>query len=745
MPTTPFVKPGQQLNFTRELKERGMWPPRLHNKDDKHNNGQDRKPTATPFLFIPVVPTDTGTRPLPNSAILHSQGIWIETAGVPGLAVDFPAIGGNYIVKCRIVNIGAFASYGGLAEFYVSKPATLNAMAASHTAAAPALGRTGFSLLPGESTVVTCPNAWHPNTPEELQSGILVQAYDFIKDNVVLRYDAQGDRHVGRHDFTSDFYVRDWTDSSASHDRGQEPSSHANFFTTSDIWNRRSNAPGPFIDDRPQNQNPQAGTGAAGDNFMFARISRETADTKEKVFAHFMFAEFGTGSPYVNCSAASDPSVTFNPGDTSKILSLNWHLHPTSSPHLCIGVQIYSDADPYRQPGLLGNTPGWPVTDTMVLVDNNKAQKNMQPWNGVPDAPGFYYAILHNAALTKRDFILNVETSPLFFKSVKNAKVAVVGENNFMQLEQQKTLTLKNMLPGERRWMELSFDGFSAEVAEAQYVAFNEIRSISMGDGSSKTATVPVNGFAVAFQKQDVSVVLAEMLNEQAVLFNRLGNGFGIQSGMDGLKFTQELMARQQLRPEDYQKALPKMVSIFNKCIIEFSRSKNGINDNMRLQELIKNLSDQNSQQDVRRSISLHGQLLMKMDTFLTIVDKSAGDEASILFTMRLQQEVFRNNKKLSSSQHNFKNLLDSTNSFIQDYNAASNQNYPSLVRSYVEDFKFTAAFFRSNVLQENLNLLIKAFGSNSLAMVQGVHLKFLQAIINISSVTIPPIVFPPS
>ncbi len=635
MPTTPFVKPGQQLNFTRELKQRGMWPPRLHNKDDKHNNGQDRKPVTTPFLFIPAMPTDTSARPLPNSAIFHSHSIWIESAAALGVVVAFPVTGGTYVVKCRVVNIGAFSSYGGLAEFYVAKPATLNTMATTHVVPVGLkAARTGCILSPGETKVIISPTMWSPTTEEELQSGILVQAYDFITDDVGSRFDAMVNRHVGRHDFTSDFYVRDWTNSAASHDKGQEPSSHANFYTTSDIWNRRSNAAGPLIYDRVQNQKPQAGTGAAGDNFVFARISRETADTTEKVSAHFMFAEFGTGSPYINCNptpGVPDPSVTFNPGETSKVISLNWHLHSTSSIHLCLGVQIYSEADPYRPPGLLGNTPGWPTTDTMVLVDNNKAQKNMGIWDGLPETAGLYYGLIHNAALTKRDFILNVETSPLFFRTLKNAKVTVVGENNFMQLEQQKSITLKNMLPGERRWIELSFDGFS-DAAEAQYVAFNEVRSISMGDGSSRTAMVPVNGFAVAFQKQEANVVLMEMLNEQAALFSRLGNGFEIQSSMDGLKLTQELIGRQQIRTEDYQKALPKLVSILSKCIIELSRSKNGINDNMRIQDLIKNLSDQNSQTDVKRSISLHGQLLMKMDTFLTIVDKLVGDEASVLF-----------------------------------------------------------------------------------------------------------------
>jgi len=81
----------------------------------------------------------------------------------------------------------------------------LSAMAVSASALIPALGRTGFTVLPGQSKVISCPNLWEPLSSNELQSGILIQAYDFLADNVVNRYEARSDRHVGRHDFRTDF------------------------------------------------------------------------------------------------------------------------------------------------------------------------------------------------------------------------------------------------------------------------------------------------------------------------------------------------------------------------------------------------------------------------------------------------------------------------------------------------------------------------------------------------------------
>ena len=79
--TKPGIQPSdkkiENLQFSKDLKERGMWPPRLHNGRDK-DRSNDRKPTATPFLVIPAISGDNGSRPIPNSQAFHSQAISIE-------------------------------------------------------------------------------------------------------------------------------------------------------------------------------------------------------------------------------------------------------------------------------------------------------------------------------------------------------------------------------------------------------------------------------------------------------------------------------------------------------------------------------------------------------------------------------------------------------------------------------------------------------------------------------------------
>src|SRR5262249_18792195 len=57
----------------------------------------------------------------------------------------------------------------------------------------------------------------------------------------------------------NDFYVRDWTESATSHDDGAEPSSRPRFWDSCDVWNRRQNSAGSFVDDRPPHENPGSG------------------------------------------------------------------------------------------------------------------------------------------------------------------------------------------------------------------------------------------------------------------------------------------------------------------------------------------------------------------------------------------------------------------------------------------------------------------------------------------------------
>ena len=96
---------------------------------------------------------------------------------------------------------------------------------------------------------------------------------------------------VNRSVATSQFYVRDWTDSSTMYDTGQEPSTNPVFWVSGDVWNRLSNAPGAFnANDQPQSEDPQVDLLGNNTNYAFARIHRLfcAADTVQTVTASFL-------------------------------------------------------------------------------------------------------------------------------------------------------------------------------------------------------------------------------------------------------------------------------------------------------------------------------------------------------------------------------------------------------------------------------------------------------------------------
>lgn len=711
----PIVKKGGMLGYARELKEKGLWPLRLH--DRKNGNNQDERPTATPFLIIPAYTGDNGARPLPNSLALHSPSIWIEDT--IGNIISTPVAGGNYVIKCRVINIGAFASYGGLINFYVEKPGLLNGLVGTNTSIQP-FGSGGFSLLPGIAIDIRCPRLWNPLTENDLARGILVQAFDFIKDMYTSKFDARNDRHIGRHDFTSDFYVRDWTYSGSVHDTGREPSADPAFFVRSDVWNRRSDDPGAFVNDQPSNQNPQAGNAAAGNNFMFARISRNDASTRETVSAHFMFAEFGTGSPYVDCSTGPDPSVSFLPGETSKIISQPWHLHPTSSQHLCIAVQIYSESDVYMPPGLTGYTPGWPTSDLMVINDNNKAQRNISVWDGVPDEPGMQFAMVYNGATIARDVELLINTSVSAVNQFRNARVNVFGSDRTLSLQENTKLIIPQMLPGETRWVTLSYDGFTVQEGERLQVMFNEMQEGQI-----------LNGYCIELRAASKKELISSTLALQLRTFSRM-EAMKVKQAGKGLELCQRLIEA-NVDAGQYLKALRQISEILEAGITEMSYSMQGIKDVFGIAQSLEQLRSYNKDRNVLTAIAHHQKLLNQMDAWQTTIIKSNGDEASILFTVRLQRDIYSKEQlRIDGCMHE---MLGRTDYFINAWSEkkVTSSDYPSFISSMLEYFKLTTEHFPSGVLRKKFQALAESL-NGSVAGIQKAHIGFLNDLLKISA-----------
>jgi hypothetical protein len=350
-----------------------------------------------------------------------------------------------------------------------------------------------------------------------------------------------------------DVYVRDWTDSAAVHDQGQEPSTRADFYSTSDVWNERGNDPLAFdANDRPQVHDPQPA--AMGPNYAFARISRNATGTPLDVKVEYFYSDGGVGVPYV--SAGPPTTIHLAAGDASQTPAVGsgypWSLPSGASNHVCLAAQISTPADPYIQPSLSGKAPGWPTTDLMIVADNNKAQRNMQVFGlggmsaGQELAQGAAYAIACNAASSTRDMAIGLTVDPRRMQELGPATVRVLGGPGPepQRVTPGAVLTLPRVVPAECRWLELAFSP-SPALKEPLAVTINEL-----------VGARAVNGYAFVVRPMALQAALREALFQHAAVFTRLAAGFAIAGGEAQAKLAQGLLRAKGLEPGTYAKFL---------------------------------------------------------------------------------------------------------------------------------------------------------------------------------------------
>ena len=332
----------------------------------------------------------------------------------------------------------------------------------------------------------------------------------------------------------SDFYVRDWTTSAALHDTGLEPSTNPVFYATSDVWNQRSNAAPTFALDQPQNEDPQNDAG----NFAFARVSRNAAGAAATVAVEFLVAEFGTGSAYASVATTT---ASFGPADLTAIATAPWALVPTSSTHLCLGVQVATADDPFVAPGLAGNTPGWPTTDLMVINDNNKAQRNMSVHYGLSGFGSAHYAVIRNGSTKARDFVMLLRADAKTLRAFGKPAIEVQGGGQSVPFVPETRVALLAMKPGESRWVAFRMDSFKA-AANAQ-LAVDLLEEV---DGKI------VNGCRIAVVAASSARALRGLLLLDAATLQRLVAVFGIADAGEVLKAARILLKTKAITRAGY-------------------------------------------------------------------------------------------------------------------------------------------------------------------------------------------------
>lgn len=431
-----------------------------------------------------------------------------------------------------------------------------------------------------------------------------------------------------------DFYVRDWTDTASTRDHGQEPSGRANFYSTSDVWNRRTNDPFPFdANDRPRVQDPQPT--ATGHNYAFARVSREATGSAADVTVSYLYSDGGVGVNYV--SAGPSTSIHFDAGDAQKSpaagAGYQWELPSGASNHVCLAAEIATAADPLLAPSLLGHAPGWPTTDLLVVADNNKAQRNLHVFGyggmaGGQAAQGAMYALVHNAATRVRDVQLGIAAEREALLQLRDARLRVLGPEGGAPrpVKPGDVLTLPRMLPGENRWVELAFTA----APDARSVAAVEIAELVGG--------LRVNGYTFAPTPQRLEQALHETLVQHAAVFTRLDAAFGLAGARREAALALRLAHGKELRPAAYTAFVKSRGKALRALVATFLRRGGGAAP-LDVLGSVKALGA--AAGDAAVAQALHLTLLNQLDVLQTMRQKAEGDVADVPQNVRWQRELF--------------------------------------------------------------------------------------------------------
>jgi hypothetical protein len=522
---------------------------------------------------------------------------------------------------------------------------------------------------------------------------------------------------------SDDFYVRDWTDSTTSGDNGAEPSSHAAFYVSSDVWNRRGTLPGSFPGGQPQNEDAGNGPGAQGNNWAFARIRRTAVASSgsQNVFAHFLVSKFGTGSAFVDATSG-DPDVTFIDPDPSVTFTasqvgpkragpVKWQLGSLASTHLCMAVEISAPHDPFVAPSLVGNTPGWPTTDLRIVNDNNKAQRNMglstTPARGA-GASDCYFAIVRNAATFPRDLELSFDADPRVAEALKGAAVETVNGKD-TSFAATGLLALENMQPGENRWIGLRFPAVAGASGRVFAVNFDE-----MLEG------VAINGFAIGARLGSMDAVIREKLQRHVSEMTRL-DGSGVDKAAESAAAAMKLAARKQIAPAAYVTFVADSIAGLE-AGATFLENATAFGLSPSLASLARTVKAG----DPAAVAVSHDCVLNRIDSALTMQQLARGDVANILHNVRWQLDLFRTLPKLSGVEC-ARALTAESETFIQAYGMreVSNGNYPKFVQAQFKCLTLVARELEDETLLNSLAAIEKSVGGD-LATLQKAHQDYL-------------------
>jgi hypothetical protein len=512
----------------------------------------------------------------------------------------------------------------------------------------------------------------------------------------------------------NDFFVRDFTNSTTDFDQGLEPSTYPWFYVNSDVWNKRSDVPGIFnVNNQPQSEDPWQTTD--GHNYAFARVHRKAAGATQNVSLHYLYAEFGTGSNFVNANTTADPTVSFGAADL-EVTATNgyqWELPVTTSTHTCLAVEISTVSDPIIAPSLLNHAPGWNNgTDLMVLNDNNKAQRNMEVYR-VPPGGGSVssYAAIHNPGIYETNLKINWKTDLYPGIRIKPSVMVVNGREK--SKISNNDVTLMNMKPGETRYLKISYPVSGNKEGEIFPLVFGEIQNGPV-----------VNGFTVARQNDKIENVVLQNVKYDALVLRRISKLYNSSDAELIRKADLNFIDKNSMSGDDYMSLFEKNYPSFKAAVTYLL--KDAPNDPFDLVAALTETETLLKNKKTTGLLTAHLSLLNAIDALVTSLQLQKGNTADFLQTVYIQKDVIEL-LKTKRAAINPDGLLAATNKFIDitENRKLSIKNYPEHVKDVLPDLKnIVEKMKNNNDLMKSLSMMERNL--NDVTGLQKEHINFL-------------------
>jgi hypothetical protein len=167
------------------------------------------------------------------------------------------------------------------------------------------------------------------------------------------------------------------------------------------------------------------------------------------VTVNFLYGDYGLGSAFVPIGSET---VSFAAADMANITPPHsWSVPSGASSHLCIAVEINGpDGDTFVLPSVAGTAPG--PADPLIIIDNNKAQRNLQDTIGTESGTELI-AVIRNSEKFARPMRLRI----VLPRDARVKGIVDVIGGHSVEIANDGAIFVGELRPGEARWVRFRF------------------------------------------------------------------------------------------------------------------------------------------------------------------------------------------------------------------------------------------------------------------------------------------------